>query len=508
MNKARRGELINNLPIGYFKLPSKEVILDPDEQVQATVRLLFEKFVELGSASAVLRYFVKNGIKLGIRPHDGPTRGQLEWRRPSIKTIVTMLHHPIYAGAYCFGRSQIDEDNQGKLKLNSARASSYGAPREGPSLLSGLLVCSKCGARMRVNYNSRVRAHRYVCIRQKVAYGEESCQTLAGKPLDELVTKQVLQVLEPAALQLSLRVVGDIQRERERLTLHWKQQMERANYEAKKAERHYRAVDPENRLVARALEQQWEKALLHQKQIIEDFERFQERTPARLSEVDRACIQALAWEIPALWHAPTTTNVDRQQIIRHVVERIVVNVDNNCEYIEATIYWAGGFVSQHETVRSVAAYEQLRDYPQLKRRVLELADAGKKAKEIAEALNGEGFRPAKRRVTFNRVTVRQFLKRLGRIGPCLRLTPKLPRHEWWVTQLSLELEMPTSTVTDWIYRGWVHARKEPGAAGRWICSADAEELDRLRRLRATPPSSCRPYPAELTTPKALTPKPR
>ncbi|MGH8524182.1 MAG: recombinase family protein, partial [Gammaproteobacteria bacterium] len=546
MNKAKRGELLYSPPPGYLKLPTGGVTLEPDEQARTVLRLVFEKFEELGSASAVLRYFCRHGVMIPIRPHDGSNRGQLEWRRATRAKILQILHHPMYAGAYSFGRRQVDPrqqvagrsrtgrravpmekwhvlmrqqlpayitwdqylENQRKLQQNRALVSTFGAPREGPSLLSGLLACGKCGSRMLVNYNSRVCAHRYVCLRQLVDFGDDLCQTLAGRVVDELVSKAVLQVLEPAAVELSLQVADDVERERERLEKHWKLRLERARYETDRARRQYDAVEPENRLVARELERRWDAALTQQRQLEDDFQRFQQEQSARLTEEQRARVQALASNIPALWQSPNVNTVDRQQIIRHLVERIVVNVQNKSEYVDVTIHWAGGFISQHETIRSVAKYEQLRDFKDLKRRILELDDAGDTAAEIAAKLNREGFRPAKLRATFNRITVRQLLYRFGRVARCTRLPlanrSQLLQHEWWLPSLAKKLNIPHSTIHNWARRGWITARQERGKLGLWIAWADADELDRLRRLHVCRrgQSIHQPYPTELTTPKS------
>jgi hypothetical protein len=235
LNKARRGELNFALPSGYVRRPSGEVTFDPDEQVQQVVKLIFRKFEELGTLNAVLRYLVKNDIQLGVRVRTGLNKGDLEWRRPNRMTLQTLLKHPMYAGAYAYGRRQIDprkkqagrpstgrvvsavEDllvllkdrypayisweqyqrNLARLKSNQACADELGAVRHGPSLLSGLLICSKCGCRMTVQYTQRQR-HRYLCCRQAVDYGGEVCQQLAGVALDKFVSQRVLAALEPA----------------------------------------------------------------------------------------------------------------------------------------------------------------------------------------------------------------------------------------------------------------------------------------------------------------------
>ena len=156
---------------------------------------------------------------------------------------------------------------------------------------------------------------------------------------------------------------------------HWEQRLERARYESERAARQYHAVDPENRLVARELERRWEQALRDQRRVEEDRDRYLRGQPPQLTADERAWITALASDIPALWRAPGTTPADRQAILRHLVERVVVTVQGGTEYTDVRIHWAGGFVSQHEILRPVRRYDQLRDWDRLMGRIAELRAA-------------------------------------------------------------------------------------------------------------------------------------
>jgi len=542
-NKARRGELFNHACIGFVRLPGAGMEREPDEQARDVVHLVFDKFHELGTVSSLLRYLVRNRILLPVRPHFGPNRGHLEWRRPNRVTLTFMLHHPIYAGAYSHGRRPTDprrkipgrpstgrrlvpreqwdvlirdqlpayisweryEENLQQLARNRARAAAMGAPREGDSLLTGLVFCGRCGRRMMVSYPGRSDRPRYTCQRGAIEYAEPICQSLAGRELDEVIARLVLTALEPAALELSLGVGEDLRRERERLDRHWQQRLERTRYEADRAARQYHAVEPENRLVVRELERRWEQALAVVRDAEEQYDRFRRGQPAELTAGDRDLIMSLASDIPGLWRAATTTASDRRVIARHLIERVEVAVQGETEWADVVVHWSGGFVSRHELRRPVRRLEQLRDYTALMDRVLELHRAGQTSGMIADRLNAEGFRPAKRRDTFNSSMVRQMLSRQFRSGPrprALTEASPLESHEWWLTDLARKLGMPVPTVHSWIRRGWISARKLTGAGGRWILWADDEELDRLRRLRASPRGwSDQPYPPELTTPK-------
>jgi DNA invertase Pin-like site-specific DNA recombinase len=544
LNKARRGDLYVLPPIGYVKLPSGEFAIDPDEQVQAVVRLVFDTFDRQGTLRGVLRYLIQHGITVPIRPHAGPNRGNLEWRRPTCDAIRTILTHPLYAGTYAYGFRQIDprrkdpqkrgsgrvvkkpedyhalipdhcpayitaerfERNQRRLAENRAHAASKGVPREGPSLLGGLLFCGRCGHRMAIHYSGRERTLRYVCWAAKHDYRGPECQHLSGKGLDELVATQVLRALEPAALEVSLTAAGELQQEREQLDRDWQQRVERARYEAERAERQYHAVEPENRLVARELERRWEGKLQELRQVEQEYARFRQTKAAPLTAQERATIRALAQNLPALWHAATTTPADRQRIVRLLLERVVVQVRGSSEQAEVALHWAGGFTSQHEFIRPVHCYEHLADYPSMVARIDEFRRQGWSFARIAEQLNQEGFRPAKRAPKFHSDIVSRLVGRLEKRSPGERATSArrvLGDNEWLVIDLAAELGLVKNTIFSWIKRGWVRVvRQVPGYRGRVICWADAEDLDRLRRLRQTSRAWWDPpVPTELTKPR-------
>jgi DNA invertase Pin-like site-specific DNA recombinase len=547
LNKARRGELFNHAAIGYVRVPDG-LALDPDEQAQTVVRLVFDQFERQGSLHGLLRYLVQHGIRLPVRPHGGPNRGQLEWHRPNRETLQNLLHHPVYAGYYRHGHRALDprrqvpgrpgtgrthhqpedcpvllEDrcpayitperfwaNQARLAANRARIDSVGAVRHGPSLLGGLLKCGRCGQRMLVAYCGRANHLRYQCSRAAIEYAEPLCQGLAGRALDDLVATQVLAALEPAALELSLVAADDLQQQRTQLHQHWQQQRERAEYQAERARRQYDAAEPENRLVARELERRWEEALKEQRRLEEEYARFRRSQPAGLSALEREQIRSLAGDLPALWHAASTTAADRQRVIRLLVETVVVTVAGSSEQTEVTIHWAGGHSSRHALVRPVQCYDQLSGHTELLQRIAELRKEGRSLADIAERLNRDGFRPPKRCRTFNGGMVARLVAKSGRSGPRPRAVEQpglLSASEWLLSDLARQLDMPQATLHRWVRVGWVQARKLPTAGGHWVIWADADELTRMARLRTCPRGwSDEALLAELTKPKTRAPQ--
>ena len=380
------------------------------------------------------------------------------------------------------------EQNLRQMRLNTIQGT--GAPRNGPSLLSGILVCGRCGMRMVTQYSNNGEGLRYSCMRRMVDYGEEFCQSLAGKPLDELITRLVFEVLEPASLEISLRVAEDLEAQRARVLRHWGQKLERTRYAVERAFRQYNAAEPENRLVVRTLERQWEEALAVEQELTREYERFLSEQPARLTAEQRDAIRQLAQDIPGIWHAPTTTPSDRQAIVRQLIERVVVAVRGESEEVDVELHWAGGHTSKTMLIRPVARLEQLSYYRELQNHVAELHAQRISPQGIARTLNEEGWRPAKRRETFNRDMVLHLLYRQG-----LRATEKRKpsqgigkgSDEWTISELAQILEMPEVTLHSWILKGKVKARQEDHNKRRfWLIRADKAEIDRLRSLRNHP----------------------
>jgi hypothetical protein len=271
---------------------------------------------------------------------------------------------------------------------------------------------------MAARYSNNGHRLRYECNRMAVDYGEPRCQSLVGEVLDDWVSRRVLQALEPAALELSLQVAEDVEAERQQLHRQWEQRWEQAHYQVERAFRQYNAVEPEHRLVARTLERQWEGALAAEAALQADYDRFAAEQPARLSAEEREAIRRLATDIPALWRASTTIAVDRQAIIRQLVERVVVPFDTSgvqgeTEQVDVQVHWAGGHGTQATLLRPVARVEQLSYYPQLMARIAALHAQGDNGAAIARTLNAEGWRPAKRCETFNAAMVGDLLVRQG-----------------------------------------------------------------------------------------------
>lgn len=508
--KARRGELFLGLPRGYVQKPSGEVAFDPDEGVQRIIRLVFALFERRRSVSAVLRYLVDHDIELPDRIRSGPEKGDIGWNRPSSQTLRDMLRNPVYAGAYVYGRSRSDgrlrlagrphsgrrvirdpqkwmvlhqnalpayidwsafERNQHQMAANRSQHS--GTPRGGAALLGGLVSCGVCGRRMLTTYTDDGREARYVCTFEATTYGGLRCQSISAHPVDKCVSTLMLEALSPSAIDVSLQVAEDIELERQQLHDQWRQRLERADYETTLTRRRYEAVDPDNRLVARTLERDWEGALIAKQALTDEHQRALSRQPEWLTEVEKDRVRRLAEDIPAIWSATSTTARDRQSIARMMLDRVIIRVVGQTERAEVECHWAGETVTKHALIRTVRRFEQLETFEQLMIRITELRAQGATAQRIADKLNASGWRPPKKGA-FDAPMIRKLMQRKGLGTKRPIWSGHIPRRnddEVTLQELADELGAHRMTVYGWLRRGQLKGRlAKVGAQSIWLVS--------------------------------------
>jgi DNA invertase Pin-like site-specific DNA recombinase len=451
LNRCRRGEWLGQPPAGYVVGPDSKLQFDSDEQVRDVVRLVLEQFAVLGSISGLMRYLRQHAIQLPLRLVGGPERGQLKWQDAHRETLRQLVRNPAYAGAYTWGRYAIDprrarpgrrrtgrvrrepdkcpvfipnnhpayisweqyENNVNRLKQQRRRGPVPGPQRTTVAFLAGLVVCGQCGCRMQTRY---AKSLRYVCQRRALDYGAAPCQSFAGAPLEQLVAGQVLEVVTPASLELSLRAVQEHEYERASLDRQWRLRLERAAQEANRAFRQYNVVEPENRLVARTLERTWEQALLTQRALEEEYRRFQRMQPMRLTAEERAQIESLARDLPTLWHGHATSVAEKRQVVRLLLQQVVVWAPACAQEMRLQLHWTGGAVTEHRARRPVVTWKHLANARELWQRVREWRAAGWTSQRIAEALNREGQRTPHGR-SFTAASVRKLVERGGPQAP-------------------------------------------------------------------------------------------
>jgi DNA invertase Pin-like site-specific DNA recombinase len=440
LNRARRGEWLGQPPPGYVLGPDGKLQFDPDAQVQHVIRLILEQFARRGSISGVLRYLQQQQIQLPFRPHSGSQPGPLQWHPPHRETLRTLLRHPAYAGVYTWGRRAVDprrgrvrvereaheclvclrdnhpaylsweqyQANRRRLQQQRSRGPTPGPARTTVALLAGLVVCGRCGCRMQTRYTRRLR---YDCQRHALDYAAPACQSLVGEALEQLVSTQVLQVVTPASLEVSRRAAQQCQRERAALDRHWQLRLQRARQEADRAGRQYQAVEPENRLVAGTLERRWEEALRAVRTLEEEYHRFQQTQPTPPEAAELAAIERLAHDLPALWQAPQTSVPDKRQVVRLLLQRVVVWAPASSQAVTVQLHWTGGTVTEHPLTRPVRTWCQVTEVAALLERVRQGEAAGWPSRRIAEELNAAGYRTP-RGQRFTAASVRQLRKRV------------------------------------------------------------------------------------------------
>jgi hypothetical protein len=372
--------------------------------------------------------------------------------------------------------------------------------------LGGLVICGICGQRMQVTYEPSRRGltGRYCCQHRRHTYGEPRCQQMAARFLDDHVVAQLLSALAPAALELSVTPAQQIEARRAEVDRIWRQRLERADYLCGRARRQYQLAEPENRLVARQLEREWETTLADQACLAEDYQRYQRQRPARLSAAELAAIRALASDIPALWAAPTTTVADRKRLLRAVIESVLVTADGTTERVQATVTWAGGHQTHAALTRPVARIDQLSYYPALTARITALAAEGLQNAEIADRLAADGFRTPHRHERFNTGEIQHLIRRLG-LRPGLDHDHRtshgsLEPGQWWLATLAREIGMPAPTLFGWLKRGWITGQQDTRRP-----AGGSSPQTRPKSNASAPCTSCRP--ATTTGAAGPTPQP-
>jgi DNA invertase Pin-like site-specific DNA recombinase len=407
-SKAKRGEFRFRLPPGYTWDAAGRMQKDPDEQVRRAIEMVFERFSRLGSVHAVQSSLYEDDIKMPVLC--GPVHS-ICWKLAGYGYVRRMLRNPLYAGAYVYGKRQVIEvldesqrpvkrtrdrsreewpvlirdhhegyirwdtfeKNQRQIDGNRWRAGP-GAAREGGALLQGLILCGRCGRRMRVNYSNRRRNMRYECIGRRKQTGGPTCQGFGGIRLDRAVEQLVLETIQPLGVEAMIEAATAHAQSNLAEADHWRQRVERAEYEVDLARRQYESVDPANRLVARELERRWEEALRELNEIEREARDRIAELEKPLSEKDKEMLRRYAKDIPSLWSAPTTRPQDRKRILRCLIESVVVTVPEGETRLKAEVHWKGGEVTTVEVLKGRSGLHRYAAEPELVELIRNLAE--------------------------------------------------------------------------------------------------------------------------------------
>jgi DNA invertase Pin-like site-specific DNA recombinase len=386
-NKAARGELRRGLPVGFvWGEADGEVLFHPDEAVQGAIRAVFARFAEMGSARQVWLWFRAQRLRFPLQSNKV---AELHWVTPSYSQIYQVLSNPLYAGAYVYGKTQgeryVDEHGQVRKRMRQLPISQWavlihdhhpgfidwetfeanqkrlaqnthprphqagGAVREGAALLQGLASCGRCGRRLRVYYGGRNAAPGYYCFGSALVNGRsECCLRVGGRQIDEAVAAALLDALAPAGLEAALKAAEQLESDHDAVLAQFRREVERKQYEAQRAERRYRAVDPENRLVARGLEAAWEDSLRQLETARAELARRERQRPRVLTAEERSSLLALGGDLTRAWSSATTSDRDRKELLRTLLEEVIIAVERAEFRAHLRLRWRGGLLTELE----------------------------------------------------------------------------------------------------------------------------------------------------------------
>jgi DNA invertase Pin-like site-specific DNA recombinase len=499
--KAARGELRLPLPAGLAYGAGGEIILNPDEEVQARLHLVFAKFRELQSAKAVMRELQRNGLLLPVRPLRGPSPHEVVWVPPDSSRVLQILQRPSYAGAYVWGQRRRDPTrrraatsrsatvrvaveqwpvclrdahpgyigweefmaNQARLAGNVARhaAARPGVARRGCALLQGIAVCGRCGRRMALHYSGPHGDYPvYRCGADHARDGQPRCQEVRALAVDAEIERVLLDALAPDQVALAVAAVGQLEAETRMLERQWVLKRERARHAAERARRQYDAVEPENRLVARSLERVWEERLREVEAAEQAYEAWRREQPGALTEAECAEVLGLAQDLARVWRAATAE--ERKRLLRLVVREVALDQKRERGLVWMRVAWQTGATSEHRLRRRVQGYAQYASTERLERRVRELNAAGMMDREIAAALNAEGLVTA-HGPPFVGENVHLLRKRWG--IPTAKINGVAPNPARWsdgsysVQGAAAALGITPQTVFKWLRKGRLTGRQ-------------------------------------------------
>ncbi|MEM9942058.1 MAG: recombinase family protein [Planctomycetota bacterium] len=511
--KAKRGELIVAVPVGFLKTGSKRthdqrIEKDPDLRVQEAIALIFKKCFELGSLRQALMWLLEQGLKVPARDR----QGELSWKRPVYSQLHQLVTNPVYAGAYVYGRTEhkpcyqdgvsktksrrkkreqwhslIPDHHDGyiswqdyqrlqEMLSNNSLTKGMGAPRNGSALLAGLLNCRQCSRKLIVYYTgTRHDVPRYCCHRGHLDNGEEKCISFGGLPVDRAVSNELFRVIQPAALEAAV-LAHQQQSERQHEVLQALQrQLEQAHYEATRAQRQYDATDPENRLVTEELEKRWNAALenvvdvesriaLHQQQAVQ-------QETGSLEDFTN-----LAADVEALWNAPDCDARIKKRIVRTLIENIVADIDHEAFEVILTIHWVGGVHTElrvprrrrgKATATSTEAIDAVRSLARI------CSDD-----MIAGYLNRNGMRTGRgNRFTRERVVSLRTYQKI----PCFSKDAKASQGWMNLTEAAKFLGISNRTLRMAIERGDI-AGEHPLSDGPWIIKQSDLETAKAKAI--------------------------
>ncbi len=430
LNKAKRGQLKIPLPIGLVYNDREEIVLDPDLQIQNSIRNIFKYFEQKGSAMKVVKEYNKKHLLFPRRIKCGINKGDLHWGKLTHCRVLQILHNPRYSGAFVFGRRQskynhetkkmtgiqVPEDqwhtiiqemhagyinweqyktNQHQLSSNSNSYSAektLGPPREGNALLQGIIICGLCGNRMTIRYYSEKNQiyPYYICQKDGIQHGKSLCQSIIGKHVDKAIEKIIIDLLSPASIEISIAVQKELEKRWEESDKLWQQQLERTKYEAELARRRYMKVDPDNRMVANSLESEWNIKLKELDQMQINYNNYYKEKLLKITKLQQKKLMELSQNFSSIWHAQNSSMQEKKRMLRLLIEDITLKKTNT--NIEAHVLFKSKQTKSIMLPLPISADKLRKTRLTVIEKINELTDRYLDS-QIVDILNNEGYSP-------------------------------------------------------------------------------------------------------------------
>jgi len=513
LNKAKRGELALSLPVGLVRDQTGTVRKDPNQEVQSRLELVFSTFLQVKSASKVLRFF--NDRELLI-PR-GDRFGDVAWKNPSVPAIIEILKNPAYAGAFVYGRTrtvrpparqatqkklpmdewrirvndkyppyiswETYEKIQTMLKDNYAqydRNKSRGVPRPGSALLHGLTYCGECGHKMVVQYKTTTR---YICNSLHQQWGSPVCQYIPADQVDSKVVEAFFAALSSVEVDIYNRALEQKKQADNQVNRAHAQQIERLRYEAALAKRQYMQVDPDNRLVASELEKRWEAALRDVKQAKDSLAQRQLAPviPLKITAEIKEAFAQVGRKLPDIWGTGVLSRENKKALLRCLIDKVIIHRARR-DLIHARIVWRGGATSSFDISIPVGSLADLPNHEQMEQRIVALSKQGKPDEDIARDLSSEGFRSPMHHDLLTS-TVKGIRLKHGIMQKRSQSHPRRINGYLTVPQIAQALEISSHWIYDRIHAGVINVARDT-KTGIYLFPDTPDTLEQFRKLKA------------------------
>src|SRR5713226_1199756 len=515
LNKAQRGELALQLPIGLVRNAIGKVHKDPNREIQDRLDLIFTTFLRVRSASKVLQFLNTHDLHLPRRDRFG----DVVWKKPTVAAILQILKNPAYAGAFVYGKTRsVRKDptsahtqevrlpmDQWKIRVNDVypayiawetfeqiqqmlldnyaaydRNKSRGVPRDGAALLHGIVYCGECGHKMVVQYKNGTR---YLCNYLRQQYHVPVCQYIHADPVDMQVVEAFFQALSPVELDVYAAAVATQQATAQQLLHAYQQYLERLRYEATLAQRQFHRVDPDNRLVAAELEKRWEAALA-------ELKRAEEEPPAgstspapllALSAELQTAFQAIGQHLPALWQQGRVRQQHKKALLRTLIDKVVVHRVAR-DQMQARIVWKGGETTTLLIPVPIGTFKDLAGAETMEQIILERSAAGVLDEPIAQELTDLGYRSPMGLVVLPS-TVRGIRLKHGIFQTRSQSHPRRIEGALTISQIATALDIDPHWIYDRIHNGTIQVDKDPNTR-LFLFPDSPETIEQFKHLRA------------------------